>query len=48
MNARSILTSVQLAGISASLTACGSGSKVTNTKETSVGQQLMDLQNARE
>lgn len=47
MNSRSIFTSLLLAALSASLTGCGSSTKVTNTSQTSVGQQLLDLEQAR-
>jgi len=47
MNLRFILSSVVLTILSASLTGCGSSPKVTNTHQSSVGQQLLDLDNAR-
>ena len=47
MNFRSILSSSVLILISASLTSCGSSTKVTSTNERSVGQQLSDLNDAR-
>lgn len=47
MNLRFLLPSVVLIALSASLTGCGSSTKVTNTNQTSVGQQLLDLDNAR-
>ncbi len=48
MNLRFLLTSLVLAALSASLTGCGSSTKVTNTSQTSVGQQLTDLDRARQ
>ena len=47
MNIRLIFTSAALIVLSATLTGCGSSTKVTNTSQTSVGQQLLDLDNAR-
>lgn len=47
MNSRSLFTGLLLTALSASLTGCGSSTKVTNTAQTSVGQQLVDLDNAR-
>lgn len=47
MNSRSIFTSLLLVALSASLSSCGSSTKVTNTSQTSVGQQLLDLEQAR-
>ena len=47
MNFRSLLSSVVLTALSASLTGCGSDPKVTNTHQASVGQQLLDLESAR-
>jgi hypothetical protein len=47
MNFRSIVTSLVLAALSATLTGCGSDTRVTNTSQTSVGQQLLDLEQAR-
>jgi len=47
MNFRNILSSSILILISASLTGCG-GTKVTSTNERSVGQQLTDLNDARQ
>ena len=48
MNLRPVISSVMLVAISSSITSCGSSTKVTNTKETSVGQQLIDLDHARQ
>ncbi|MES2657269.1 MAG: hypothetical protein V4689_01565 [Verrucomicrobiota bacterium] len=48
MNARSILSSVLLATISCSLTSCFSSSKVDSKNQASVGQQLTDLDHARQ
>jgi hypothetical protein len=48
MNFRSILSSSFLILISASLTGCGSSTKVTSTNERSAGQQLTDLNEARQ
>ncbi len=48
MNSRSILSSVLLGVISSSLTSCFSSSKVLSKNEASVGQQLTDLEKARQ
>ncbi len=48
MNSRSILISLVLVVISASLTSCFSSSKVLSKNEVSVGQQLTDLDRARQ
>jgi hypothetical protein len=48
MNPRSILTGLLLIVFSGSIISCGSSTKVTNTKETSVGQQLSDLDDAHQ
>jgi hypothetical protein len=48
MTLRAILSSIILSALASSLTGCGSSTKVTNTKETSVGQQLTDLEHARQ
>lgn len=48
MNFRHLLSSVALIALTATLTGCGSSTKVTNTSQTSVGQQLNDLENARQ
>ena len=48
MNSRSILSSVLLVAISCSLTGCFSSSKVLSKNEASVGQQLIDLEHARQ
>lgn len=48
MNSRSILSSIVFAALSLSLTSCFSTSKVNSRNETSVGQQLTDLERARQ
>ncbi len=48
MNARSILSCVLLVTISSSLTSCFSSSKVDSKNEATVGQQLTDLDKARQ
>ena len=48
MNARSILSTVLLVAISSCLTSCFSSSKVLSKNEASVGQQLIDLEHARQ
>lgn len=48
MNFRSILSSVLVAAISSTLTSCFSSSKVNTKNEASVGQQLTDLDRARQ
>ena len=48
MNSRSILSSVLLVAISCSLTSCFSSSKVDTKNEATVGQQLTDLDRARQ
>ncbi|MES2921709.1 MAG: hypothetical protein V4819_09185 [Verrucomicrobiota bacterium] len=48
MNSRSILSSVLLVAISCSLTSCFSSSKVDTKNEATVGQQLTDLDKARQ
>jgi hypothetical protein len=49
MNLRSIVSSVVLIAISCAVTSCGSDRPtVTNTTQTSVGQQLTDLDEARQ
>lgn len=48
MNSRSIFSCILLASIALPLTGCGSSTKVTNTSQLSVGQQLNDLENARQ
>jgi hypothetical protein len=47
MNFRTLSSCLLLTALSATLTSCG-GTKVTNTAQTSVGQQLSDLENARQ
>lgn len=47
MHIRLILANSALIILSASLTGCG-GTKVTSTNERSVGQQLTDLNDARQ
>lgn len=47
MHIRLLLANATLLAISASLTSCGSSTKVTSTNERSVGQQLTDLNDAR-
>jgi hypothetical protein len=47
MNLRLLLPSVIVIAMSISLTSCG-GTKVTSTNERSVGQQLTDLEQARQ
>ncbi|GAA5131940.1 hypothetical protein JIN84_07445 [Luteolibacter yonseiensis] len=46
MKFRPVITSLLLACASAGLTSCFSSSKVNTKNETSVGQQLSDLDNA--
>ncbi|MES2439354.1 MAG: hypothetical protein V4584_09820 [Verrucomicrobiota bacterium] len=48
MNFRSIVSSLLLVAISCSLTGCFSSSKVNTKNEASVGQQLTDLDRARQ
>ena len=48
MNFRAILSSLLLIALSASLTGCFSSSKVLSKNEASVGQQLTDLEKARQ
>jgi hypothetical protein len=48
MNTRIILTGILLLITATALTNCGSDTKITNTKEISVGQQLADLENAHQ
>ncbi len=48
MNSRSILSTLLLVAISSSLTSCFSSSKVLSKNEASVGQQLTDLEKARQ
>ena len=48
MNSRSIFTSLLLGAFASTLTGCGSSTEVTNTSQTSVGQQLSDLESARQ
>ncbi len=47
MNFHTISTCLLITALSPILTGCG-GTKVTNTAQTSVGQQLTDLENARQ
>ena len=48
MNPRAIFSSLLLIVLSASLTGCFSSSKVLSKNEASVGQQLIDLEHARQ
>lgn len=48
MTLRSILSTFVLIAISSSLTSCFSSSKVLSKNEASVGQQLIDLEHARD
>ena len=49
MSIRVFTSAILFAAVSASLTQCGSGKpKVTTTSERSVGQQLVDLEEARQ
>lgn len=49
MNLRAIVSSAVLAAISCAVTGCGSDRPtVNNNTQTSVGQQLSDLENARQ
>ncbi len=48
MHFRLLFASSALLVISASLTSCGSSTKVTSTNERSAGQQLTDLNEARQ
>jgi hypothetical protein len=48
MTLRSILSTLLLVAISSSLTSCFSSSKVLSKNEASVGQQLIDLEHARD
>ncbi len=48
MHFRLFLASTALFAISACLTSCGSSTKVTSTNERSAGQQLTDLNEARQ
>lgn len=48
MNLRLLLSSAIVIAMSFSLTGCGSTTKVTSTNERSVGQQLTDLNDARQ
>lgn len=48
MNSRTILSCILIATACCGLTGCGSSTKVTNTSQLSVGQQLNDLENARQ
>jgi hypothetical protein len=48
MNFRSLFSSLILIGISGSLSGCFSSSKVLSKNEASVGQQLTDLERARQ
>ena len=48
MNPRAIFSSLLLITLSASLTGCFSSSKVLSKNEASVGQQLIDLEHARQ
>ena len=46
MNSRALFSSLLLIAIFCPLTSCGSSTKVSNTNERSVGQQLTDLEQA--
>ena len=48
MTLRSILSTFALIAIFSSLTSCFSSSKVLSKNEASVGQQLIDLEHARD
>ena len=48
MHTRSILSSILLVAASCGLTSCFSSSKVLSKNEASVGQQLTDLDKARQ
>lgn len=48
MTLRSILSTFVLIAIASSLTSCFSSSKVLSKNEASVGQQLIDLEHARD
>ena len=48
MNLASLLSSIVLLAISCGLTSCFSSSKVVSKNEASVGQQLTDLEKARQ
>ena len=48
MNFRSKLSSLLLISISCVLSGCGSSTKVTSTNQSSVGQQLSDLDQAHQ
>lgn len=48
MNFRFLLSSLLVVAISASLSSCFSSSKVQNRNEGSVGQQLTELEHARQ
>ena len=48
MHFRLFLASTALLAISACLTSCGSSTKVTSTNERRAGQQLTDLNEARQ
>ncbi|MEX1114546.1 MAG: hypothetical protein WEB53_04810 [Akkermansiaceae bacterium] len=48
MNYRPLISSVLIAGLFSSLTSCGSSTKVENVNQRSVGQQLTDLEQARQ
>lgn len=48
MNLPAFLSSIVFIAVSCGLTGCFSSSKVTSKNETSVGQQLTDLNRARQ
>lgn len=48
MQLRSLLTCFLVISAAFGMTSCGSSTKVTNTAQLSVGQQLNDLENARQ
>ena len=48
MTLRTILSTLLLVAVSCTLTSCFSSSKVLSKNEASVGQQLIDLERARQ
>ncbi len=48
MTFHALLSSLVLTSIACTLTSCGSSKKITTNNERSVGQQLTDLEEARQ